>query len=62
MTCNRIKAGLRSSPPQSTGRFGGEVILVGEDGSERAVAKILVGSVCHLERGVTSFTAQATLL
>jgi hypothetical protein len=49
--------------PQSTGRFGGEVILVdGEDGSERAVAKVLVGSVCHLERGVTSFTAQATLL
>jgi hypothetical protein len=46
----------------STGRFGGEVILVGEDGSERAVAKVLVGSVCRLDRGVTSFTAQATLL
>jgi hypothetical protein len=46
----------------STGRFGGEVLLIGEDGGERAVAKILVGSVCHLERGVTSFTAQATLL
>ena len=37
-------------------------MLVGEDGEERAVAKLLVGSVCHLERGLTSFTAQATLL
>jgi hypothetical protein len=46
----------------STGRFGGEVVLVGDDGAERTVARILVGSVCHLERGVTSFTAQATLL
>jgi hypothetical protein len=45
----------------STGRFGGEVVLIGEDGAERVVARILVGSVCHLERGVTSFTAQATL-
>jgi hypothetical protein len=48
--------------PRSTGRFGGEVVLVGEDGSERPVAKVLVGSVCHLDRGVTSFTAQATFL
>jgi hypothetical protein len=48
--------------PPSTGRFGGKIVLVGEDGRERAVAKVLVGSVCHLERGVTSFTAQATLL
>ena len=48
--------------PQSTGRFGGEVVLIGEDGSERAVARVLVGSVCHLDRGVTTFTAQATLL
>ena len=48
--------------PLSTGRFGGEVVLIGEDGSERPVARILVGSVCHLERGVTNFTAQATLL
>jgi hypothetical protein len=48
--------------PQSTGRFGGEIVLIGEDGSERPVAKILVGSVCHLDRGMTSFTAQATLL
>ena len=48
--------------PPSTGRFGGEIVLVGEDGSERTVARILVGSVCHLERGLTSFTAQATLL
>jgi hypothetical protein len=48
--------------PPSTGRFGGEVVLIGKDGSERPVAKVLVGSVCHLERGVTSFTAQATLL
>jgi hypothetical protein len=46
----------------STSRFGGEVVLIGEDGTERAVAKLLVGSVCHLERGLTSFTAQATLL
>ncbi len=46
----------------STSRFGGEVIQVRADGSERAVAKLLVGSVCHLDRGVTSFTAQATLL
>ena len=48
--------------PPSTGRFGGKVVLVGEDGSERPVAKVLVGSVCHLDRGVTSLTAQATLL
>lgn len=46
----------------ATGRFGGEVVLTGEDGSERAVARILVGSVCHLDRGLTGFTAQATLL
>lgn len=45
----------------STTRFGGEIVLTGEDGAERAVAKILVGSVSHLERGLTSFTAQATL-
>jgi hypothetical protein len=48
--------------PPSTGRFGGEIVLVGEDGSERTVARIIVGSVCHLERGLTSFTAQATLV
>lgn len=47
-------------PP--TSRFGGELVLIGDDGAERAVARILVGSVCHLDRGVTSFTAQATLL
>ena len=46
----------------ATGRFGGDVVLIGEDGEERTVARILVGSVCHLERGLTSFTAQATLL
>jgi hypothetical protein len=46
----------------STGRFGGELILIGEDGTERPVAKVLVGSVCHLDRGLTSFTAQATLI
>ncbi len=45
----------------ATGRFGGEVVLVEEDGEERTVAKVLVGSVCQLERGLTSFTAQATL-
>jgi hypothetical protein len=48
--------------PQSTGRFGGELVLIGEDGAERTVARVLVGSVCHLERGVTTFTAQAVLL
>jgi hypothetical protein len=46
----------------ATGRFGGEVILIGADGAERVVARVLVGSVCHLDRGLTSFTAQATLL
>jgi len=48
--------------PRSTGNFGGEIVLIGDDGSEHPVARILVGSVCHLERGVTSFTAQAELL
>lgn len=48
--------------PRSTSRFGGTVVLVGEDGAERAVARVLVGSVCHLERGLTGFTAQAELL
>ena len=51
-----------ASAPRSTGRFGGEIVLIDEDGAERTVAKVLVGSVCHLERGTTSFTAQATLL
>jgi hypothetical protein len=46
----------------STGRFGGELVLIGDDGAERPVAKVLVGSVCHLDRGLTSFTAQATLI
>jgi hypothetical protein len=46
----------------STSRFGGGIALIGGGGAERTVAKILVGSVCHLERGVTRFTAQATLL
>lgn len=46
----------------STGRFGGRVVLLEEDGTERPVARILVGSVCQLGRGLTSFTAQATLL
>jgi hypothetical protein len=36
-------------------------VLIAADGSERAVATLLVGSVVHLDRGVTSFTAQATL-
>lgn len=45
----------------STGRFGGDVVLVEDDGREQAVARVLVGSVCHPERGLTSFTAQATL-
>ena len=54
--------GPGASAPRSTGRFGGEIVLIGEDGAERTVAKVLVGSVCHLERGTTSFTAQATLL
>ena len=56
-----VLGGPRRDARHSTGRFGGEVVLIGEDGAERAVAKVLVGSVCHLERGVTSFTAQATL-
>jgi hypothetical protein len=51
-----------TGPPPSTGRFGGDVVLVGEDGDERVVAKLLAGSVCHIERGRTEFTAQATLL
>jgi hypothetical protein len=55
-------ASWSGGPPRSTGRFGGEVVLVGEDGRERPVAKVLVGSICHLDRGVTSFTAQARLL
>jgi hypothetical protein len=48
--------------PRSTGRFGGEIVLIADDGAERRVAKILVGSVCQLERGLSSFTAQATVL
>jgi hypothetical protein len=47
---------------RSTTRFGGEIVLCGEDGEERAVARVLVGSICHLDRGLTIFTAQATLL
>jgi hypothetical protein len=47
--------------PRSTGRFGGEIVLIGEDAVEHAVARVLVGSVCHLDRGLTTFTAQATL-
>jgi hypothetical protein len=48
--------------PRSTGRFGGEIVLIGEDGLDQAVARVLVGSVCHPDRGITTFTAQATLL
>lgn len=58
----RVLGGSGDVVPTSTGRFGGEIALIGEDGSERPVARVLVGSVCHLDRGVTSFTAQATLL
>ncbi len=29
---------------------------------EEVVAKVIVGSVCHLDRGLTTFTGQATLL
>ncbi len=54
------EAGQIEAP--STGRFGGTVVLIEEDGTERAVARLLVGSVCHLDRGLTGFTAQATLL
>jgi hypothetical protein len=53
--------GTEEIVPRSTGRFGGEIVLIGEDGGERTVARVLVGSVCHLERGMTSLTAQATL-
>jgi hypothetical protein len=56
-----ILTGPRELATSATTRFGGEVVLIGEDEVERAVARILVGSVCHLERGVTSFTAQAAL-
>jgi hypothetical protein len=52
----------RQALAPATGRFGGEVVLIDADGGERTVAKVLVGSVCHLDRGLTSFTAQATLL
>lgn len=45
----------------ATGRFGGDVVLIDDDGSEREVARVLAGSVSHPERGLTSFTAQATL-
>lgn len=48
--------------PRSTTRFGGEIVLVGEDGEERTVARVLVGSICDLDRGASNFTAQATLL
>ncbi len=58
----RVLGGPGEAVATSTGRFGGEVVLVAEDGSERAVARVLVGSVCHLDRGITSFTAQATLV
>lgn len=54
--------GPNAIEPLSTGRFGGEIVLIGEEGEERPVARVLVGSVCHLEQGLTSFTAQATLL
>jgi hypothetical protein len=58
----RVLGGPGTVVATSTGRVGGEVVLVAEDGSERVVAKVLVGSVCYLDRGITSFTAQATLL
>jgi hypothetical protein len=47
------------APP--TGRFGGKVALISARGDERVVARILVGSIHHPARGVTGFTAQATL-
>ena len=59
---SRHSAGSGELTAPATTRFGGEVMLIGADGEERSVAKLLVGSVCHLERGVTVFTAQATLL
>jgi hypothetical protein len=55
-------SGSRQVTAISTGRFGGEVVLGGDARDERVVAKLIVGSVCHVERGMTSFTAQATLL
>lgn len=58
---SHVLAGPREIAAPSTGRFGGEVVLIGEDGAELPVAKVLVGSVCHLDRGVTTFTAQAML-
>jgi hypothetical protein len=56
-----VVLGASEALAPATGRFGGEVVLIGEDGAERVVARVLVGSVCHLDRGLTSFTAQATL-
>jgi hypothetical protein len=47
---------------RSTTRFGGEIVLIGEDGAERVVSKVLVGSICDLDRGLSTFTAQAILL
>jgi hypothetical protein len=58
---NYLSEGSQEVVAPSTTRFGGEVVLIGSDGTERPVAKLLVGSICHLERGLTSFTAQATL-
>lgn len=46
----------------ATGRFGGDVVLIEDNGSERVVARVLAGSVSQPERGLTSFTAQATLV
>lgn len=48
--------------PQSSGRFRADIVLIAEDGAEREVARVLVSSVCHLERGLASFAAQAELL
>jgi hypothetical protein len=57
---SRVAAGSALTLPATT-RFGGEVVLIDGDGGERPVAKLLVSSVCNLERGITTFTAQATL-
>jgi hypothetical protein len=56
-----FNAAVAANPP-STGRFGGDVVLIAGDGAERIVARVLVGSVCYPDRGRTMFTAQATLL
>jgi hypothetical protein len=59
---SRLAGGSGAMTLPATTRFGGEVVLIGEDGAEHQAATLLVSSICQLERGLTTFTAQATLL